>query len=79
MSLLSFLCTVKFTYDSLHFSQTVCGNICSIDLTADSPATTRKPSEEADGKLSMITWNVDGLDTDNIAERARGLCSYLVL
>uniref|UniRef100_A0A3Q2WBB8 Tyrosyl-DNA phosphodiesterase 2 n=1 Tax=Haplochromis burtoni TaxID=8153 RepID=A0A3Q2WBB8_HAPBU len=50
-----------------------------IDLTADSPATTRKPSEEDDGKLSMITWNVDGLDTDNIAERARGLCSYLVL
>lgn len=50
-----------------------------IDLTADSPATTRKPSEEDDGKLSLITWNVDGLDTDNIAERARGLCSYLVL
>uniref|UniRef100_A0A3Q0RYY9 Tyrosyl-DNA phosphodiesterase 2 n=1 Tax=Amphilophus citrinellus TaxID=61819 RepID=A0A3Q0RYY9_AMPCI len=50
-----------------------------IDLTADSPAATRKPSEDDDGKLSMITWNVDGLDTDNIVERARGLCSYLVL
>ncbi|XP_040909326.1 tyrosyl-DNA phosphodiesterase 2 [Toxotes jaculatrix] len=50
-----------------------------IDLTEDSPASTCKPSEEDDGKLSLISWNVDGLDTDNLAERARGLCSYLVL
>lgn len=50
-----------------------------IDLTEDSPASTRKPSEEDDKKLSLISWNVDGLDTDNLAERARGLCSYLVL
>ncbi|KAM8767813.1 tyrosyl-DNA phosphodiesterase 2 [Acanthopagrus latus] len=50
-----------------------------IDLTEDSPASTRKPSEEDDEKLSMISWNVDGLDTDNLAERARGLCSFLVL
>ncbi|KAM4725242.1 tyrosyl-DNA phosphodiesterase 2 [Anableps anableps] len=49
-----------------------------IDLTGDSPAA-RKPSDEDDGKLSLISWNVDGLDTDNLAERARGLCSYLVL
>ncbi|KAK2921071.1 tyrosyl-DNA phosphodiesterase 2 [Channa argus] len=52
---------------------------CCIDLTEDSPAPTRKPPEEDSDKLSMITWNVDGLDTDNLAERARGLCSYLVL
>ncbi|XP_051247366.1 tyrosyl-DNA phosphodiesterase 2 [Dicentrarchus labrax] len=50
-----------------------------IDLTADSPASSRKPSEEDDNKLSLISWNVDGLDTDNLAERARGLCSFLVL
>ncbi|XP_022058007.1 tyrosyl-DNA phosphodiesterase 2 [Acanthochromis polyacanthus] len=50
-----------------------------IDLTGDSPASTQKPSEEDDDKLSLISWNVDGLDTDNLAERARGLCSYLVL
>ncbi|KAA8585837.1 hypothetical protein FQN60_007406 [Etheostoma spectabile] len=50
-----------------------------IDLTADSPASTRKPSEEDDNKLSLISWNVDGLDTDNLGERARGLCSFLVL
>lgn len=53
--------------------------ISSIDLTEDSPASTRKPSEEDNNKLSLISWNVDGLDTDNITERARGLCSYLVL
>lgn len=50
-----------------------------IDLTEDSPASTHKLSEEDDKKLSLISWNVDGLDTDNLAERARGLCSYLVL
>ncbi|XP_029022060.1 tyrosyl-DNA phosphodiesterase 2 isoform X2 [Betta splendens] len=51
-----------------------------IDLTEDIPASARKPSEEEDNsKLSLISWNVDGLDTDNLAERARGLCSYLVL
>ncbi|KAG7501396.1 hypothetical protein JOB18_048520 [Solea senegalensis] len=50
-----------------------------IDLTGDSPASSRKPSEEDDGKLSVISWNVDGLDTVNLVERARGLCSYLVL
>ncbi|KAM4550038.1 tyrosyl-DNA phosphodiesterase 2 isoform 1-T1 [Fundulus diaphanus] len=49
-----------------------------IDLTGDSPAA-RKPSDEDDANLSLISWNVDGLDTDNLVERARGLCSYLVL
>lgn len=55
---------------------------CSIDLTGDSPASARKPPEEEkedDDKLSLISWNVDGLDTDNLAERARGLCSIIVL
>lgn len=50
-----------------------------IDLTGDSPASTRKPSDEDDSKLSLISWNVDGLDTNNLGERARGLCSYLAL
>ncbi|XP_038160019.1 tyrosyl-DNA phosphodiesterase 2 [Cyprinodon tularosa] len=49
-----------------------------IDLTGESPAA-RKPSDEENEKLSLISWNVDGLDTDNLAERARSLCSYLVL
>ncbi|XP_037549492.1 tyrosyl-DNA phosphodiesterase 2 [Nematolebias whitei] len=49
-----------------------------IDLTKDSPAA-RKPSDEDDHKLSLISWNVDGLDTDNLVERARGFCSFLVL
>ncbi|XP_063041476.1 tyrosyl-DNA phosphodiesterase 2 [Engraulis encrasicolus] len=44
-------------------------------------ASTAQPVEEekADPKLSLLTWNVDGLDTLNMAERARGLCSYLAL
>ncbi|KAI1901670.1 hypothetical protein AGOR_G00036780 [Albula goreensis] len=63
-----------------------------IDLTGDesacSSSTIVSESKEApcahgekedDGKLSLLTWNVDGLDTGNLGERARGLCSYLVL
>lgn len=62
-----------------------------IDLTEEEPAcsssTSAAPKVEPespkdpvqDGKLSLITWNVDGLDTVNLGERARGLCSYLAL
>lgn len=50
-----------------------------VDLTKDSPASSCKTAEEDDSKLSVISWNVDGLDTVNLPERARGLCSYLVL
>ncbi|XP_026155669.1 tyrosyl-DNA phosphodiesterase 2 [Mastacembelus armatus] len=49
-----------------------------IDLTEDSPDPKQKPSKE-DKNLSLITWNVDGLDTDNLPDRARGLCSYLAM
>lgn len=28
-------------------------------------------------KLSMISWNIDGLDGEKQPERARGLCSCL--
>ncbi|XP_062845765.1 tyrosyl-DNA phosphodiesterase 2 [Trichomycterus rosablanca] len=53
-----------------------------IDLTDDTPACSDSKSseeDEGDGKLSLISWNVDGLDTLNLIERARGLCSYLAL
>ncbi|KAK0144973.1 Tyrosyl-DNA phosphodiesterase 2 [Merluccius polli] len=60
-----------------------------IDLTTDEPACSTSHADAGkaakqkapvdDKKLSLISWNVDGLDTDNLAERARGLCSYLVL
>ncbi|XP_041665971.1 uncharacterized protein LOC121524587 [Cheilinus undulatus] len=50
-----------------------------IDLTGDSPTSARKPSEEDENKLSLMSWNVDGLDTDNLPERARGLFSFLLL
>ncbi|XP_067267143.1 tyrosyl-DNA phosphodiesterase 2 [Chanodichthys erythropterus] len=65
-----------------------------IDLTAEEPTCSSSvtvnvknsqaesavtESDAEDGKFSIISWNVDGLDTLSIAERARGLCSYLVL
>ncbi|XP_037333092.1 tyrosyl-DNA phosphodiesterase 2-like isoform X2 [Pungitius pungitius] len=48
----------------------------------DSPAgcidgTEQNPEEEDHHKLSVISWNVDGLDGEEQPERARGLCSYL--
>ncbi|XP_054620032.1 tyrosyl-DNA phosphodiesterase 2 [Dunckerocampus dactyliophorus] len=51
----------------------------SIDLTADCPGSSCKPPDADDAGLSLLSWNVDGLDTENLAERARGLCSYLAL
>ncbi|XP_049607066.1 tyrosyl-DNA phosphodiesterase 2 isoform X1 [Syngnathus scovelli] len=53
----------------------------SIDLMADSPGSSPQPLKDIDSgsRLTLISWNVDGLDTENLAERARGLCSYLVL
>ncbi|KAL3983867.1 glucuronosyltransferase [Sarotherodon galilaeus] len=40
---------------------------------------TQKPSEKEDFKLSLITWNVDGLDFENLPERSKGLVKYLNL
>ncbi|XP_033010600.1 tyrosyl-DNA phosphodiesterase 2 [Lacerta agilis] len=58
-----------------------------IDLTDDS--TTGNVSaavkeaglspKEDDSTFSLITWNIDGLDLNNLQERARGVCSYLAL
>lgn len=63
-----------------------------IDLTAEEPTCSNSvnpkesqagsgvpESNAEDSKLSIISWNVDGLDTLSLAERARGLCSYLAL
>ncbi|KAM3850214.1 zinc finger MYM-type protein 1-like [Diretmus argenteus] len=47
------------------------------DLTEDSPTCSKQQTTTTD-KLSVISWNVDGLDTDNLANRAKGLCSVLV-
>ncbi|NXQ52486.1 TYDP2 phosphodiesterase, partial [Anthoscopus minutus] len=56
-----------------------------IDLTAD--ATTSNAGvnsedlqqNEDDSNLSLITWNIDGLDLGNLQDRARGICTYLAL
>ncbi|XP_074482716.1 tyrosyl-DNA phosphodiesterase 2-like isoform X1 [Sebastes fasciatus] len=42
-----------------------------------SDGTENQPEEEDNNKLSLISWNVDGLDEEEQLERARGLCSYL--
>nr|XP_023420494.1 tyrosyl-DNA phosphodiesterase 2 isoform X2 [Cavia porcellus] len=35
-------------------------------------------TQQEDGSMfSFITWNIDGLDLNNLQERARGVCSYL--
>lgn len=33
---------------------------------------------EEQPKLSLISWNIDGLDGEKQPERARGLCSSLI-
>lgn len=34
--------------------------------------------EEEQPKLTLISWNIDGLDGEEQPERARGLCSSLI-
>uniref|UniRef100_A0A3P9B5Y9 Tyrosyl-DNA phosphodiesterase 2 n=1 Tax=Maylandia zebra TaxID=106582 RepID=A0A3P9B5Y9_9CICH len=72
----------------LSFCFFACLHLYSVVLTepllllcfpAASPAATQKPSEEEDFKLSLITWNVDGLDLEKRPERSRGLVKYLNL
>ncbi|XP_023675880.1 tyrosyl-DNA phosphodiesterase 2 isoform X1 [Paramormyrops kingsleyae] len=69
-------------------SKNEAGAVDCIDLTEEDPSCSGADSTDGkrqqaepddDCKLSLLTWNVDGLDTGNLAERARGLCSVLVL
>lgn len=63
--------------------------LASVDLTKeetnDSISSKTSTSEDKsvqqeDGSvLSFITWNIDGVDMNNLLERARGVCSYLTL
>ncbi|XP_040316232.1 tyrosyl-DNA phosphodiesterase 2 isoform X1 [Herpailurus yagouaroundi] len=58
-----------------------------VDLTNEettdsisSKTSTSEGIQQEDGStFSFITWNVDGLDLNNLQERARGVCSYLTL
>ncbi|XP_038626937.1 tyrosyl-DNA phosphodiesterase 2 isoform X1 [Tachyglossus aculeatus] len=54
-----------------------------VDLTDDSPTgasgSAHRGKREDDSTFSIICWNVDGLDPNNLSERARAVCSYLTL
>ncbi|KAL7984458.1 hypothetical protein Chor_003028 [Crotalus horridus] len=57
-----------------------------VELTDHSTTNTVAAAVEAagiypqdDSTFSLITWNIDGLDSNNLQERARGVCSYLAL
>ncbi|KAI5130369.1 tyrosyl-DNA phosphodiesterase 2 [Manis pentadactyla] len=58
-----------------------------VDLTSEettdsivSKTSTSENIQQEDGStFSFITWNIDGLDLNNLQERARGVCSYLAL
>ncbi|XP_020637230.3 tyrosyl-DNA phosphodiesterase 2 [Pogona vitticeps] len=58
-----------------------------VDLTDDSavnnPATAVGAAgpgpQEDESTFSLITWNIDGLDLNNLQVRARGVCSYIAL
>ncbi|XP_031606087.2 tyrosyl-DNA phosphodiesterase 2-like [Oreochromis aureus] len=50
-----------------------------MELADDSPDAAQKPSDKKDFKLSLITWNVEGINGEKLPERARGLVKYLNL
>ncbi|KAK2857183.1 hypothetical protein Q5P01_005918 [Channa striata] len=45
--------------------------------TGDTAEPTEKLQGEGQNKLSLITWNVDGLDREEQPERVQALCHYL--
>ncbi|XP_060100118.1 tyrosyl-DNA phosphodiesterase 2 [Heteronotia binoei] len=67
--------------------QVLPGTAAVIDLTeSPSGSSAAAPVKEAglslqedDSTLSLITWNIDGLQLSNLQERARGVCSYIAL
>ena len=80
------ICPCKSCSIDLTTEEPACSSSSSAKSTNSSKSVEPKAevktsgSEEQDGgKLSLISWNVDGLDTVNLGERARGLCSYLAL
>uniref|UniRef100_A0A3Q1I5F2 Tyrosyl-DNA phosphodiesterase 2 n=1 Tax=Anabas testudineus TaxID=64144 RepID=A0A3Q1I5F2_ANATE len=54
-----------------------CTEAEAASCSRDTVETKEKPLEQDDDKLSLITWNVDGLDGVQQARRARALCCYL--
>lgn len=58
---------------------TPCSSSTTVPEVTEGPTAQGQGAQDEAGKLSLLTWNVDGLDTVNLGERARGLCSYLVL
>lgn len=61
--------------------------LASVDLTNEEttdPISSERGTpgnlQQEDGSVfSFITWNVDGLDINNLRERAGGVCSSLAL
>ncbi|XP_008057576.1 tyrosyl-DNA phosphodiesterase 2 isoform X2 [Carlito syrichta] len=49
------------------------------DSTSSKSSTSENTQQEDGSMFSFITWNIDGLDLNNLQERARGVCSYLAL
>ncbi|OCT74530.1 hypothetical protein XELAEV_18033513mg [Xenopus laevis] len=60
-----------------------------IDLTSDDLVATKSEAvtsnsstvkqQEDESHFTFLTWNIDGLDESNVAERARAVCSCLAL
>ncbi|XP_062952968.1 tyrosyl-DNA phosphodiesterase 2 isoform X2 [Cynocephalus volans] len=49
------------------------------DSSTSKISSSENTQQENGSMFSFITWNIDGLDLNNLQERARGVCSYLAL
>uniref|UniRef100_A0A8C8DEN4 Tyrosyl-DNA phosphodiesterase 2 n=2 Tax=Oryzias sinensis TaxID=183150 RepID=A0A8C8DEN4_9TELE len=69
-----------------HPGESPCGEVTYRDTSDElfpdeaSAAVRRKEKTEVEegDKLSLLTWNIDGLDGEEQPQRARGLCSYIL-
>ncbi|XP_044523282.1 tyrosyl-DNA phosphodiesterase 2 isoform X2 [Gracilinanus agilis] len=54
-------------------------NESTIDITNTDVNIENCVQKEDDSTFSLITWNIDGLDVNNLQARARSVCEYLAL
>ncbi|XP_072417028.1 tyrosyl-DNA phosphodiesterase 2-like [Chiloscyllium punctatum] len=55
-----------------------CIDLTNTDNEQTSKGSTAQP-EVDESRISLLTWNIDGLDLENLQERARGVCACLAL
>ncbi|NXO00704.1 TYDP2 phosphodiesterase, partial [Rhinopomastus cyanomelas] len=56
-----------------------CIDLIDDATTSNAGVSSEDSRKQDDSSLTLITWNIDGLDVGSVKERTRGICTYLAL